>query len=105
MELVTIHLECSREAAQTILPLILKARECAHSDDNKWFCFYANGSGGFQIGNVTFHGEDDEKSIALNKDVDSQQSIWGGGAIFVYELDGETYEHKESEVVFSDATE
>lgn len=105
MELVKIQLECSREAARTLLPLLLKARESAHVGESKWYCFFADGENGFGIGDINFENEDIEKNIVLHEDVASQRSLWKGGAIFVYELDGEIYEHKEQDVVFSDATE
>lgn len=99
MDVVTIKLECSPEAAATLVPLLVRARLLTYENKSKWCAFFADGEGKFRIGDISV--ENDMGPI----DVDLDSSLWESSAVLNYEIDGQSYEHIEQEVVLSDAGE
>lgn len=99
MDIVHLHLECTKEVAHTIMPLLLKARELAHQGACGWCCFYVPGQENFKLGNIEtqLNGESCE--------FDTSDVIWQASAVFSYEIDEHRYEHSEPVVYLSDAAD
>lgn len=99
MDLVTIKLECTPQAAATLVPLLVQARLLAHQNQSRWCAFFADGEGNFRIGDITAENE------MGPVDIDLQSSLWKASAVLNYEIEGKPYEHVEQHVVLSDAGE
>lgn len=99
MDLITIKIECTPQAAATLLPLLVQARLLSHKEESRWCAFFADGEGQFRIGDIT--AENDNGPI----DVDLHSSLWNASAVLNYEIEGKPYEHVERHIVLSDAGE
>jgi hypothetical protein len=96
MDLVTIKIECTREAAETLLPLLIQARAISHRNQSRWCAFFADGENAFRIGDIT--AEDADGPIESDHRV-----VWDASASFEYSMNGNDYEHVEQQVFLSDA--
>ncbi len=98
MDLVTIKFECTREAADTLLPLLIKARILSYQSQSKWCAFFVDGEGNFRIGDITAEDEAGPVEADVN-------AVWSASAVMNYDMDGKKYEHIEEQVFLSDAGE
>ena len=99
MDLITIKLECTLEAAATLVPLLVRARFLTHQSRSQWCAFFADGEGKFRIGDITAENE----MGPVNLDLESP--LWNASAILNYNIGDKSYEHVEQNVVLSDAGE
>jgi hypothetical protein len=96
MDLVTITIECTREAADTLLPLLIKARMLSHQNQSKWCAFFVDGERAFKLGSIT--AEDSQGPVEADT-----TAVWESSASFEYNMSGKDYEHVEQQVFLSDA--
>lgn len=102
---VRISLECSLEAARTLLPFLFQMRHSAHLQCNRWCCVFVRGLESHLIGDISFNCDDDNLAALLDADIAQSSACWTGSAQFVYEINGEQFEHQEQEVILVDMPE
>ena len=100
MQTVSIKIECTLKAAEIIFNTLKQARLIAHSEDKQWICMYVDGQSNFRIGDISVSPENNTE---LSIDGLLEQNIsWQAKATFIYNLNGNEYEHVESNVSMID---